>query len=179
MNKKIPFGIGVITSRVASGSYLSYDEIRDLEKAGCEIMSHSHLHSNLMELTKHEIDVDISTSLSLLRQNGFNPTSFIYPYNANNDKTEKIVRKYFNFAYTKAVNTTLGRNYPSINNQAINRVALGSFFDSKPQAGLPTDTTSLEYYKARVDECKLNSNLLVFVIHSEPTWEEQMFFLLT
>lgn len=175
--KNVPFGIGVITSRVGTGNYANWEQIQELKDAGCEIMSHSHNHDNLTELTEDEMAEDLSTSLKILRQNGHNPTGFIYPYNANSRTTEKIVRRYFNFAYTKAHGSRLGRNYPTINNQAINRVALGSFFDGSPQSEFPQDGSSLEYYKARVDECLEKSNLLVFVIHSMETDSTQLQYL--
>src|SRR5690606_35136020 len=118
----------------------------------------------------------VMTNLSLLRQNGFNPTGFIYPLNEYRDWTIEIVRKYYNYAFAKRPGQNVGKNYPNINNQAINRVALGSYFDTPP-SGFPSDGTSLEYYKARIDEALTQKNWLVFVVHSAETNTTQLQYL--
>lgn len=173
LSKNVPFGLGIITNRVGTAGYMPWAQIREMEAAGCEIMSHSHMHANLTTLTPSQIEEDVSTSLKILRQQGFNPQSFVYPFNAHNNTTTSIVRRYFDFAFSKPTGTGTGKNYPTIDNQIIRRIALGSYFDS---TGLPgyDDTTSLEYYKARVDEAVANTNWLVFVIHPAATDAVQM-----
>jgi len=166
--KNIPVGIAVITSTINTSGNLSWQQLKELESLGCEVMSHTHQHRDSRTLSEEVLDEDVSTSLRVLRQNGFDPLGFVYPFNSHDANTKRVVQRYFNYSFTKAPlgGDSRGKNYPIIDNQAIGRVALGSYFD-QPMDGFPQDTTSLEYYKARVDEAFENENWCVFVLH---TW---------
>ncbi|RJE90697.1 hypothetical protein D3P07_00905 [Paenibacillus sp. 1011MAR3C5] len=87
--KNVPFGIGVITALVGTSGYMTYAQIKEMEPVGCEIMAHSHQHRDSSTLTPEELDEDVKINLSLLRQNGFNPSGFIYPYNEYRNWTNR------------------------------------------------------------------------------------------
>src|SRR5690625_2971783 len=172
-DKNIPIGIGVITKYVGgerdSGPVMTWDDLKLMQKNGAEIMSHTHEHRNSTELTPEELDEDLRKSRQALIENGFIVDGLIYPYNANNSGTNKIAKKYFKYAYAKngPRNQGQGANFPLFDNYSIARIAIGSYFDI-PESGFPSDTTSLEYYKARVDWCIDNDSLGAFVLHSNP-----------
>lgn len=174
LDKNVKVTLAVITSRVGTSGYMNFEQIKEMKELGCEILFHSHSHQNYTTLTKEEIDQDIRTGLAILKQQGIVVNGFVYPFNAYDyDKTVPVVQRYFNFAFAKKdFGNYQGRNDVIMTNQAIDRIALGSYFDgSKPE--YPTDTSSLEYYISRVDEAIDIKNWVVFMIHSDVTTSEQ------
>ena len=168
-NKNIPVGLGIVTSWAGSGpNYMNWEQIAEMEAIGCEIMAHSHKHRDSATLSESVLEEDVSTNLNILREKGYNPTGFIYPFNSSSLVSRRVLAKYYDMVFSKSNRDRQGKNYPTIRNIEIERVALGSFFDT-PMAEFPEDTSTLAYYKARVDECKNNDNWLVFVLHPAST----------
>lgn len=64
----------------ASPSYLSWDDIRELQSNGHEIACHSHRH-NEWSKEGYDVEDDIRTSVQLLRENGIDVRSFVPPRN--------------------------------------------------------------------------------------------------
>jgi len=169
--KNVKIGHGIITSAVGTGNYGTWEQLKEMHEYGLsEVLGHSHEHRHSTQLDSEVLDEDIKTNLRVLREQRYDPDGFVYPYNAHNEQTANIVTKYFPYSFSKSGFNGQGRNFPTINNYAIARVALGSYFDS-PESQYPQDTTSLEYQIARVDESIANNNFHVLVIH---TWHEDM-----
>lgn len=171
-SKNIPVGIGVITDLVGKtdsgmGEMMTWDDIKLMERNGAEIMGHTHMHRNSAELTPVEFEADLIMNKKILAQRGYLADGLIYPYNATDNNVDKITRKHFKYSFAKngAMSQKQGQNYPLFDNQRIGRISLGSFYDT-PEEGFPQDTSSLEYYKARVDWAISNDNWLVFVLHT-------------
>lgn len=58
--------IYIITSKVGSSGYLTWQEIVELKRCGFNIQSHTHTHSNLNELNKQELYDELYGSKKLL-----------------------------------------------------------------------------------------------------------------
>ncbi|MEW4328238.1 polysaccharide deacetylase family protein [Rossellomorea marisflavi] len=169
--KKVPVGIGVITSRVGSSyqlnenttiEYMTWEEIKRMELNGAEIMAHSHLHRPSTTLTEKELYEDMKMCKSILNSKGYIADGFIYPNNASSDFTKSVVKRFFKYSFTGSGSRG---NFTNLSNNAITRINLGAIGD-QPEAGFPQDTLSLEYYKARVDWSIEKNNWLVFVLHT-------------
>lgn len=165
-SKNVKYGMGIITSIVGTSGYMSWSQIDEMVSEGHEVLCHTHNHLDATVMTAKELDEDLQNATQILAQHGHYPDGFVYPYNNHNTTTRKIVSKYFSHAFAKTPNSfaNIGRNYPTINNQVIARIAVGSFFDNTV-SGFDTDTKSLNYYKQRVDEAITNNNWLVLVLH--------------
>jgi peptidoglycan-N-acetylglucosamine deacetylase len=73
--------------------------LRDLEKRGNEVGSHSYSHISALEYlkthsAKEYIESEIIPSLRELRNHGFTVSSFAYPFGDNNDELDTEVMKY-------------------------------------------------------------------------------------
>lgn len=164
--KNVSIGFGVVTSAIGTEGVLDFDELRELEQAGGEILSHSHAHINYAHSTDAERISDLETSLNILNENGFYPEGFIYPFNESTVASEMIVSRYFNYAYGRSYGNSMGRNFPILNNQRIDRVALDTAHAEDPNhPGVLTNT--LEYYKAKVDEGVENNSIVAFMMHAD------------
>ena len=166
--KNVPVGIGVITSRVGKDfdfegtiiPHMDWEDIKLMSDNGVEIMAHTHEHRDSTTLTEDILYEDIVTNKRILSEHGYLADGFIYPYNSFNSSTKNIVKKVFKYSFARYTS-----NSPDIDNNSINRHSLGAYYDIASMA--PNgDTTSLEYYKYRVDKAIENNDWLVFVIHT-------------
>ena len=166
--KNVPLGIGVITSRVGKDfdfdgtiiPHMDWEDIKLMSDNGVEIMAHTHEHRDSTTLTDEILYEDIATNKRILNEHGYLADGFIYPYNSFNSRTKNIVKKVFKYSFARYTS-----NSPDIDNNSINRHSLGAYYDIASMA--PNgDTTSLEYYKYRVDKAIENNDWLVFVIHT-------------
>jgi len=144
-------------------------DLLTLQNSGWEISSHSFAHTDLMLMSESQLRADFETSLSLLRGNGLNVENLVYPYGTSNALVRKVAKDYFNCG----ARVGGGINKYPFNQFNLNRVALGSSFDSgSPIAGLATN--SLEYYKYRVDEAIENNCWLIFMTHANDIDDTQL-----
>lgn len=176
----VKYGTGIITSTVGTSGFMTWDQIRSMKKEGHDVLCHSHQHLDFATMTEYEMTEDLATATRLMNENGLYPSGFVYPLNSHNPATRKIISRFFLYAFAKTRGpfSEITRNFPYMLNQAIARMAVGSFFDNQI-AGFPTDTKSLEYYKSRVDEAIANKNWLVLVLHpwhSDHTETQQQYF---
>src|SRR5690625_3790819 len=175
--KEITIGLGIVTSWMNTSGYMSTEQIKEMEELGCEILSHSDKHKNFSTLSEQEQEMEFKRSKELLTAEGFTPKMFVYPFNETTSASRKYLPKYFNggFArFNRANSSASGVNTPYFLNREIARNSQGSFFDS-PAEGLPQDGSSLEYYKALVDNAKDINNGLVFVLHPHFVEDEIQF----
>lgn len=168
--KNVRVGLGIITNLINTNNYGTWDNLKTMYDTGLvEVLSHSDKHNNSTQMSVEELNLDVKTSLKKLREKGYDPKGFVYPQNAQNESTANVVTRYFPYSFAKSGFNGQARNYPKMNNYAIARCALGSYFDSS-EAGF-SNTNTLEYYKEKVDEAIANNNWLVFVLH---TWHSDM-----
>lgn len=87
--------------------HLSNDMITKLVESGWEIGSHGLSHLNLLRLSEHELDDNLSRSKELLLRFG-NIDSFCYPYGSFNLFIKNRVKRYYKNAFSVSIG---GNNY--------------------------------------------------------------------
>ena len=176
-SKNVPFSSAIITSRIGQSGYMTGDQIKELHESGYfEILSHTHKHERLVYYTVDELRNELETSISVLNDLGIKPNGFVYPYNEFDRVTISVVQEYFDFAFARHP-FTLVKNHPRMDNQVIDRVSLGSYYDEALATELGFAPDSLDYYKYRVDEAIRNNSWLVFVLHPGETPDIQFTYL--
>jgi peptidoglycan/xylan/chitin deacetylase (PgdA/CDA1 family) len=98
--------------RFAQELYMSWEEIRQLQREGMLIAGHTHRHRPLSTLTKDELDEDLTVSRNLLNLNlktqQFWP--FSYPYGKRNSYSALAIGRIQELGFTCAFNTENGTN---------------------------------------------------------------------
>lgn len=96
----------VITGRVGTDGYMDWTQIKDLQKAGVEIGSHTVTHRELNTLSASDQRTELESSRAVLSQElGTAIVSFCYPVGRYDDTTVGLVRE---AGYTSAVTTKNG-----------------------------------------------------------------------
>lgn len=80
----LPFTLFVATGQVAErpgGEYMTWDQLREMAKAGVTIANHSVTHAHLPELSDRQITEELAQSgATLQKELGFRPDIHAYPY---------------------------------------------------------------------------------------------------
>ena len=159
----IPFTIAIPSVRIAdtTGTWLTADDLLELQAMGWEISSHTHNHVKLGELTDEEAEEEMKTSKETLEAAGLKVTSICYPNSSVNDNTYKIAMKYYECGrrtnYHDQINTSPLQTWD------LRTIPIGSYFTTSKLTNL--DTSSLEYYKWAVDQAVANNGWLIFLTH--------------
>jgi peptidoglycan/xylan/chitin deacetylase (PgdA/CDA1 family) len=92
----------IICNSVDKENRMNWNNIQILEEEGHEIGSHSMNHKRLSKLSEEEMKYEIIQSKRCLQENGFNVTSFAFPYNDgnNNKNILKIIADNYYIART-------------------------------------------------------------------------------
>ena len=90
---KIPFILFVSTREVGKRGYMSWEDIREIEKYDfVEIGNHSHTHEYLIDFTNEEIRKDLTNSINIFKKElGKNSNFFSYPFGEYSTDLKKIV----------------------------------------------------------------------------------------
>ncbi|ADV66018.1 polysaccharide deacetylase family protein [Deinococcus maricopensis] len=151
----------VATAAIESRNMLSGDpyfatpeQVRDLQRAGWEIASHTRTHPDLVTLSDADLDAEIQGSRQDLEEQGFTVNTFVYPYGSQNATVREKVCQTYRTAFIDrgGVNDT-----PLDTNYQIRRVAFGSWTD----AGQNT----MAAYRAAIDDAVARRGWLVFMLH--------------
>jgi peptidoglycan/xylan/chitin deacetylase (PgdA/CDA1 family) len=99
--------IFVITSTINQGSYLSWNQLKEMENSGfIDIQSHTVNHLNLSSLTAKQIKKELTKSREILERNLNKPiAAFCYPSGNYNKKTLTYMKE---AGYTMAFTTKPG-----------------------------------------------------------------------
>jgi len=100
--KKIPFIIFVSTREIGKPGYMTWNQIRQIEKSDLvTIGNHSHSHDYLIDWEKNKIKKDIETSIKIFKKElGHSPTIFSYPFGEYSTDLVKIIEDFnFQFAF--------------------------------------------------------------------------------
>ena len=81
----------IICNNVDKENRMNWNNIQTLEEEGHEIGSHSMNHKKLSKLSEEEREYEIIESKRCLQENGFDVTSFSFPYN-DGDNNQKILK---------------------------------------------------------------------------------------
>lgn len=172
--KKFPVALATITKHVGTSNFqniplLSWSKLHELRATGLvEVIGHTHEHRNSTQLSPEVLEEDIRNCKMTLLENGIDTDCIVYPYNAYNETTKAIVKKYFKYSFGRYNPPQIMSNTP-IDNNAIHRVSLGSYYDIASNQFTEQDTSSLAYYKEQVDKAIERKDWLVFVLHTHTT----------
>ena len=99
--EKIPFILFVSTDAVGKNGYMTWDQIKELEKeSNTFIGNHSHSHDYLIDLEANKFIEDIKTANKIFIKNlGYNPIFFSYPFGEYNNFIKDHIAKNFKFSF--------------------------------------------------------------------------------
>ena len=99
--EKIPFILFVSTEAVGKNGYMSWDQIKELEKENIVyIGNHSHTHDYLVNLKNKDFINDINTANKIFIKNlGYNPIFFSYPFGEYSNFIKEHIIKNFKFSF--------------------------------------------------------------------------------
>jgi len=99
--EKIPFILFVSTAAIGKSGYMTWDQIKELERENIVyIGNHSHTHDYLVDLKNDTFVKDINTASSIFIKNlGYNPIFFSYPFGEYSNLIKKQITKNFKFSF--------------------------------------------------------------------------------
>ena len=99
--ENIPFILFVSTKSVGRNGYMTWNQIKELEKENTVyIGNHSHAHGYLVDLKNEEFINDINTSSSIFKEKlGYNPIFFSYPFGEYSTFIKEFISKSFKFSF--------------------------------------------------------------------------------
>jgi peptidoglycan/xylan/chitin deacetylase (PgdA/CDA1 family) len=99
--ENIPFILFVSTESVGRNGYMTWNQIKELEKENIAyIGNHSHSHNYLVDLKNQEFISDIDTSSSIFKKKlGYNPIFFSYPFGEYSSLIKEYISKKFKFSF--------------------------------------------------------------------------------
>ena len=100
--KKIPFILFISTREVGSNNYMTWDQIKELNKEDfVEIGNHSHTHEYLVDESYNVIKNDIEKSISIFKDKlGKNSKFFSYPFGEYSLEFKNIIQSLgFKYAF--------------------------------------------------------------------------------
>ena len=99
--EKIPFILFVSTEAIGKNGYMTWDQINELEKEEIAyIGNHSHTHDYLVDLKNEDFIKDINTASKIFIKNlGYNPIFFSYPFGEYSNLIKEQIAKNFKFSF--------------------------------------------------------------------------------
>jgi len=99
--EKIPFILFVSTQSVGSNGYMTWNQIKELDKESIAyIGNHSHTHGYLVDLKNKDFINDIDTASAIFSEKlGYNPIFFSYPFGEYSALIKKNISKNFMFSF--------------------------------------------------------------------------------
>ncbi len=99
--ERIPFILFVSTEAVGNKGYMSWNQIKEVEKDSfAYIGNHSHSHDYLTNFTFQKFVEDIKKSINIFNYKlGYNPNFFSYPFGEYNLEQKNYISDNFEFAF--------------------------------------------------------------------------------
>ena len=99
--EKIPFILFVSTEAIGKNGYMTWSQIKELEKeTTVYIGNHSNTHSYLVDLKNEDFINDIDTASTIFNKNlGYNPIFFSYPFGEYSSFIKKYISENFKFSF--------------------------------------------------------------------------------
>mgnify|MGYP006081806725 FL=1 len=99
--EKIPFILFVSTEAIGKNGYMTWSQIKELEKeTTVYIGNHSNTHSYLVDLKNEDFINDIDTASTIFNKNlGYNPIFFSYPFGEYSSFIKKYISENFEFSF--------------------------------------------------------------------------------
>ncbi|MGQ9478836.1 MAG: polysaccharide deacetylase family protein [Thermoproteota archaeon] len=94
---KITFAIVTSWIDQDGSSFLSWEEILDLQKQGHDIVSHSYSHKDITKVSLETLIAELRSSKEALQARGIYTEAFVYPYGTgyNNETVRSQLSKYY------------------------------------------------------------------------------------
>ncbi len=98
---KIPFILFVSTEAVGRDGYMTWEQIREVEKSPFGFIgNHSHSHEYLVKFSFQEFKKDIDLSSEILKKEiGYNPIFFSYPFGEYSLIQKRYIMKKFKYGF--------------------------------------------------------------------------------
>ena len=98
---KIPFILFVSTEPVGKNGYMTWDEIKEIDKSKIGFIGHhSHTHEYLIDMTENEFIKDIETASKIFNEKlGHVPSIFSYPFGEYSLYMKHYISKNFKIAF--------------------------------------------------------------------------------
>lgn len=119
--------------------YLSWDEAREMQRAGMVMGGHSHAHRPLATLSDHELACDLEECWSLMSSQ-LEPQElwpFSYPYGKANSFNAAVIETLQRLGFCCALCTESGRNLPGADRFGITRVDCKQIVPNRLETPLP------------------------------------------
>ena len=99
--EKIPFVLFVSTEPVGKNGYMTWDQIKEIEKYDFAVIGHhSHTHSYLIDKTEEDFILDIEIANNIFLNNlGYIPPLFSYPFGEYSKFMKDYISKNFKFSF--------------------------------------------------------------------------------
>ena len=99
--EKIPFIIFVSTEAIGKIGYMTWEQLKELEKESfVYIGNHSHSHNYLVDLKNEDFINDVDTASAIFNEYlGYNPIFFSYPFGEYNLPIKKYISDNFKFSF--------------------------------------------------------------------------------
>ena len=99
--KQIPFILFVSTDAIGKKGYMTWEQIKIIEKEqNVYIGNHSHTHDYLVNFKKKDFIKDINNANQIFIKNlGYNPIFFSYPFGEYSEFMKKYISKNFKFSF--------------------------------------------------------------------------------
>ena len=98
---KIPFILFVSTEPVGKNGYMSWEQIKEIEKEKFAFIgNHSHSHDYLLDLNFENFKKDINKSIEIFKKElGYNPIFFSYPFGEYSLEQTNYIKKKFKYGF--------------------------------------------------------------------------------
>ena len=98
---KIPFILFVSTEPVGKNGYMSWEQIKEIEKEKFAFIgNHSHSHDYLLDLNFENFKKDINKSIEIFEKElGYNPIFFSYPFGEYSLEQINYIKKKFKYGF--------------------------------------------------------------------------------
>ena len=100
-DNNIPFILFVSTEAVGKNGYMSWKQIKEIEKEAITyIGNHSHSHEYLVDFKEEDFLNDLnSAKKNFIKNLGYNPIFFSYPFGEYSEYIKKYIAKNFKFSF--------------------------------------------------------------------------------
>ena len=90
----------IVCTYPGMGQYMSWSEIKDLQRSGHDIESHSMTHKDLTMLSPQDLDYEVGQSKQCLFDHGIDSRVFATPYNTgwHNSNVINAISRYYDIA---------------------------------------------------------------------------------
>ena len=98
---KIPFILFVSTKPVGNSGYMTWEQIKEVEKEDFAFIgNHSHSHEYMVNFKFTEFKKDIETSINIFNEKlGYNPKFFSYPFGEYSLEQKNFIKEKFSYGF--------------------------------------------------------------------------------